>query len=105
MSWTTHPIAATARSGIEGDPELVRLTLDDGAVVNLRNPTIQNDSVYGLIVGRQPGERIAFPVSRVRRLEHGQVHAWRTAALLVGIGVAAAVTYIVIALQSLGDNY
>jgi len=99
--WTTAPLLPAASNGIYGEPRLVRLTLDDGRVVNLRNPAIQNDSINGGLIagGETGGFSIAFPLSKVRQLDRKQASRGRTIALVIGIGAAALVTYIALAIQ------
>jgi hypothetical protein len=103
--WTTAPLAPTASNGIYGEPSLVRLTLDDGRVVTLRNPAIQNDSINGgLIEGGETGSSpIAFPLSKVRQLDRKQTSKGRTVAMVIGIGAAAYVTLAVLAIQAFSE--
>lgn len=104
--WSNTQLASTD-TRIQGDPELVRLTLDNGTLVTLRNPRIYKDSINGLITeGPTKDNRIAFPVSQVRQLDRQQVSAGRTAALLVGIGAAGAVVFLAFVFNALSDpNY
>jgi len=93
--WKITPVTPTATAGIQGNPRLVRLKLDNGAVVTLQNPRIEKDSIYGLIADSQTkGDRIAFPLSHVRQLDQRYMSAGRTAALLVGILAAAAIAFV-----------
>jgi hypothetical protein len=89
--WTTASPLPTAANGLHGEPKLVRLTLNDGRVMNLRNPAIRNDSINGVI---EDGGTIAFPLGQVRQLDRPQFNKGRTVALVIGIGAAAFVTYI-----------
>lgn len=103
--WKVTPVTPTA-TGIQGNPRLVRLTLDNGSVVTLQSPRIERDSIYGLIAeGQTKGDKIAFPLSDVRQLDKRDMSVGRTAALLAGIGAAAGVAFIawlVIALSQSG---
>ncbi len=104
--WTTAPPLPAAANGIYGEPKLVRLTLNDGRVMNLRNPAIRNDSINGVIAdGESRGGRIAFPLGQVRQLDRQQVSGGRTVALVIGIGAAAAVTFIGFLFYALSEDY
>ncbi|HEY3258059.1 MAG TPA: hypothetical protein VGJ64_04330 [Gemmatimonadaceae bacterium] len=93
--WKVTPVTPTAVTGIQGNPRLIRLTLDNGTVVTLQSPRIERDSIYGLIAESQTmGDRIAFPLSHVRQMDQRQMSAGRTAALLAGIVAAAVVTFV-----------
>jgi hypothetical protein len=103
--WTTAPPLPTASNGIYGEPRLVRLTLDDGRVVKLRNPAIQNDSISGGLIegGETGGSPIAFPLSKVRQLDRAHVSRGRTVVLVLGIGAAAFVTFAAYAIHGLSQ--
>lgn len=91
--WTATPVTPLAAAEIEGNSGLVRLTLDDGTIVTLQSPRIERDSIYGLIAESQgQGDRIAFPLTDLRRLDKRHISAGRTAALSAGIGAAGVVT-------------
>jgi hypothetical protein len=92
--WSVIPVTPLAAAEIEGNPRLVRLTLDDGTVVTLQSPMIERDSISGLIAESPgQGDRIAFPLTDVRQLDKRHISSGRTAALLAGIGAAGVVTF------------
>lgn len=99
--WTTAPPLPAAANGIYGEPKLVRLTLNDGRVMNLRNPAIRNDSINGVIAD---GGWIAFPLGQVRQLDRPHVSRGRTVALVIGIGAAAYVTLIAFAIYAFSQE-
>ena len=73
--WSSTPLAPTTKSGIQGNPKIVRLTLADSTQITLRNPEMRNDSISGLIIGgKAKGTRISFSRSQVRRLDHPHLH-------------------------------
>jgi hypothetical protein len=66
---------------------------------------IQNDSIKGGLIegGETGGSSIAFPLSKVRQLDRKQFSGRRTIALVIGIGAAAAVTYIALAAEAFSE--
>jgi hypothetical protein len=96
--WTTAPPLPAAANGISGEPKRVRLTLNDGRVMNMRNPVIRNDSIIGVI---EDGGSIAFPLGQVRQLDRPRLSKGRTVALVIGISAAAFVTLIVLAARGM----
>ena len=82
---TPTPMGATE---IQGNPRLVRLTMNDGSEVTLNLP-ISNDSIYGVVVpvgeSQPKGNRIAFSLGTIRQVEKQFRSSARTAALLAGI--------------------
>jgi len=96
--WTTAPALPAAANGISGEPRIVRLTLTDGRVMDLRNPAIRNDSINGVIAD---GGSIAFPLGQVRQLDRPRFSGGRTAALVIGISAAAFVTLIALAARGM----
>src|SRR5215210_7094910 len=91
--WTPVPPLPAAANGISGEPKIVRLTLNDGRVMNMRNPAIRNDSIIGVI---EDGGSIAFSLGQVRQLEQPHFSRGRTVALVIGITAAAYVALIVV---------
>jgi ferric-dicitrate binding protein FerR (iron transport regulator) len=87
--WKISPLTPTAATGIQGNPGLVRLTLNDGSEVRLDSPRISNDSIYGVVVpageSQPKGNRIAFSLAAIRQVDKQHRSPGRTAALLAGI--------------------
>lgn len=79
-------------------PEQMRLTLADGARVELRSPRLSGDSLLGLSTH---GVRLAVPTDEVRQVEVRTTNTAGTVAL-VGLGVGAVL--VAIAAASGGDD-
>lgn len=73
---------------VEKGPEVVRLTLVDGRVLDLRRPTLSGDSIVGKNLRARSSSAIAaVPIGDVAQMEVSKVTAKKTM-LAVGLPIA-----------------
>lgn len=89
-NWHATEVGPAEYLGTER-PDVVRLTMADGTVVEIENPRVIGDSIEGVLPPQGRGREMApfpvsVPVSDVRAVEARELSASRTA---VAVGVTA----------------
>jgi hypothetical protein len=94
--WKVSPPTPIGATELQGNPRLVRLTLNNSSSVMLESPRIYKDSIYGLVRTRQgdaTGDRVAFSLDTIRQVDEQHVSPGRTAALLAGMAGTAVIAF------------
>jgi hypothetical protein len=102
MSWQTAP-STPATLIASKRPELVRITRSDSSRLVLRNPAIQQDTLYGsleLAAGDTSQNRTAVPLAEITSVETRRSDPTKTTLLGTGVLVGT-----VAALCLLGDAF
>lgn len=97
-SWSPTKVPAPGRT-LEGNPSQVRVVLMDGTAMVLRNPSLSADTLTGdtRFDVKSGSVRIAIPTTRIKTLEVPRVSGPGTAGLIVALGIAAFVAFVVLA--------
>lgn len=82
-------------------PNPARVTPMEGSEIVLRNATVSQDSLVGT---GERGQRVALPLSQVRRVEARRVDGGRTALLVGGI-LAAVLGLVALAASNIPPSY
>ncbi len=81
------PVHATIEDAVAASRlESVRITMSDGRILDLKNATVEGDSVIGFAP-----QRTALPVEQVQTVERRKGDALGTVGLVVGILVAGGI--------------
>ena len=79
------PVHATIEDAVAASRlESVRITMSDGRILDLKNATVEGDSVIGFAP-----QRTALPIEQVQTVERRKGDTLGTVGLVVGIIVAA----------------
>ena len=92
VSWKTQ--AVTPDQVVARSPDQVRLKLRDGSRVTVAGPVIIGDSLIGAppsADSRRIAQRLAIPLSEIQSVEVQRLNAGRTALVIAGVGITAAV--------------
>ena len=87
-SWETRPESASAIVG-DSAPERVRVTRTDSSRIVLVSPALARDTLRGLLEGSED-RMVAIPVSGIQQLAVRDLDPLKTAGLIAGLLVLAA---------------
>ena len=84
-TWKGAPVTPQAFPAIDSS-FAVRVTLRDGATLQIEGPRVVGDSLRGIDSrNRRP---LVLPLAGIQRLETRRIHAGKTVGLMLGLGAA-----------------
>jgi hypothetical protein len=91
-TWKGAPVTPQAFPAI--DPSFaVRVTLRDGAILQIESPRVVGDSLNGIDSrNRRP---LVLPLAEIQRLETRRIHAGKTVGLMLGLGAATVAAFFI----------